>query len=231
MKDNQSLVAIEPLLHLRDKVMQEQALRGVMLKRISTFVLLVLLFLLSGSVSMADEDPYKEFNTWPPPPKMIAGKPYSIAPGTEAGTYIVKWGDQQMNWKPKDYMDPTYKKMGPAYYSLWTQKGMPLPWDVPIDQRQNISGADFVTRSYGTFVFSPWAKNYWDELNIKLYLPNGDLRSTTDMLEAVTDNTLGKGANYFDSSEIDSVSRKYVWEIRKPFGSAGRRWRYDDIDR
>lgn len=172
--------------------------------------------LLVGSVSLADDDPYKQFSTWPPPPKMIAGKPYTITPGEVAGTYNVQWGDQKMVWKPKEYMDPKYKKMGPAYYSLWTQPGMPLPWDVPLDKRPEISGADFVTRCYGTFVFAPYATNYWDELNIKLYTPDGNLRSTTDMMEAVTDNTLGKGAQYLNSSDKETVSRKYVWEFINP---------------
>ena len=49
-----------------------------------------------------------------PSPKMIAGKPYSITPGSEAGTYNVKWGDQSMVWKPNPYMEDKYKQMGPA---------------------------------------------------------------------------------------------------------------------
>src|SRR5262249_41374298 len=35
----------------------------------------------------------------PPLPKTIAGKPYSVSPGKEPGTYIVKWGDSSMIWK------------------------------------------------------------------------------------------------------------------------------------
>lgn len=74
------------------------------------------------------------------PPKAIAGKPYSVTPGTEPGTFNVKWGDQSMVWKPKPYMEEKYRTMGPAYYAQWTQPGLPPPWDLPLDKRSTLSG-------------------------------------------------------------------------------------------
>src|ERR1700723_1665907 len=72
------------------------------------------------------------------PPKMVAGKPYNIAPGTEPGTFNIKWGDQSMVWRPKPYMEEKYRTMGPAYYAQWTQPGLPPPWDLPLDKRSTL---------------------------------------------------------------------------------------------
>ena len=183
-------------------------------RAIAQVFIVTVLMVFSGSGQAAD--PYKQFNAWPSPPKMIAGKPYSITPGPEAGTYLVKWGDQQMIWKPKDYMDPVYKKMGPAYYSLWTQPEMPAPWDVPLAERDKLPGDQWVERCFAEWVYPPFAKNYWDELNIIVYRPDGAVRGTTDMLECSSDNSLGNADQYFDSAEKTDVLRKYVWEFTNP---------------
>ncbi|HTY55726.1 MAG TPA: DUF1329 domain-containing protein [Candidatus Binataceae bacterium] len=151
-----------------------------------------------------------------PSPKMIAGKPYSITPGSEAGTYNVKWGDQSMVWKPKAYMEDKYKAMGPAYYAQWTQPGLPPPWDVPMDQRQNLSGAELMNRCYAENEYAPYAKNYWDSLIVKIYRPDGSVRGETDMIEAYSDMEMKKGLEYIPSSDQGRVQRKYIWTYTDP---------------
>lgn len=186
-----------------------------MKRRFSLITVLTILIMAACGVALA-ADSASEFNNWPPPPATIAGKPYSITKGEDPGTFIVKWGDEHMIWKPKDYMEPKYKEMGPAFYSIWTQKGMPLPFNVPLDQRDKLSGTQFLELCDGTYEYEPYATNYFDQVVIKNYRPDGSLRGSTDMLEMYTDNSLGNGAQYFNSSEKDTVLRKYLWEYINP---------------
>jgi len=150
------------------------------------------------------------------PPKMIAGKPYSITPGSEPGTFNVKWGDQSMVWKPKPYMEEKYKAMGPAYYAQWTQPGLPPPWDLPIEKRSELSGAEVINRCYAENEYAPYAKNYWDSLVIKIYRPDGSVRGQTDMVEAYSDMEMKKGLEYISSSDQGRVLRKYIWTYTDP---------------
>jgi hypothetical protein len=150
------------------------------------------------------------------PPKTIAGKPYSVTPGTEPGTFNVKWGDQSMVWKPKPYMEEKYRTIGPAYYAQWTQPGLPPPWDVPLDKRSTLSGAELMNRCYAENEYAPYAKNYWDNLKIKIYRPDGSVRGETNMIEAYTDMEMKKGSEYISSSDQDKVLRKYVWTYTDP---------------
>ena len=175
--------------------------------------ILALIFVVSSVGMAADES---ELTNWPPPPTMIAGKPYSITPGKDPGTFVVKWGDEQMLWKPKDYMQAKYKQMGPAFYALWTQKGMPLPWNLPVDQRASLTAARYIEMCNGTFEYAPYAKNYWDSVRVLIYRPDGSLRGTTDMLEMYADNSLGTNGEYFSSDEVNTVLRKYMWEYTNP---------------
>ena len=69
-------------------------------------------------------------------------------PGKIPALIVVKWGDQSMTWTPKPWMEDEYRSTGPAYYAQWTQPDMPAPWEVPIDQRSSLSGADLVNRCY-----------------------------------------------------------------------------------
>jgi hypothetical protein len=150
------------------------------------------------------------------PPNMIAGKPYSIRPGAEPGTFNVRWGDQSMVWKPKPYMEDKYKTLGPEYYAQWTQPGLPPPWDIPMDQRASLSGADFVNRCYAENEYAPYAQNYWDSLIIKIYRPDGSLRGETDMIEAYSDMEMKKGYDYISSADQAKVLRKYIWSYTDP---------------
>jgi len=63
-------------------------------------------------------------------PKTIAGKPYSITPGSKPGTYTVKWGDDSMTWEAKPWYEDTLKQQGPAYYAQWAS-GKPYPLGHP----------------------------------------------------------------------------------------------------
>ena len=63
-----------------------------------------------------------------------------------------------MTWTPKPWMEDRYRVTGPAYYAQWTQPGMPAPWDVPIDQRSDLSGDDLVNRCYAENEYAPYAE-------------------------------------------------------------------------
>jgi hypothetical protein len=150
------------------------------------------------------------------PPRMIAGKPYSITSGKAPGTYLVKWGDQSMTWTPKPWMEDRYRVTGPAYYAQWTQPGLPAPWEVPIDQRSSLTGADLVNRCYAENEYAPYAKNYWDSLVIRIYRPDGSVRGETAMVEAYSDMSMKKGYEYISSSDQEKVLRKYIWTYVSP---------------
>ena len=52
--------------------------------------LLILIVTLVAPLSVGAEDV-----------EMILGKPYTITPGDEPGTFVCKWGDETVVWKPK----------------------------------------------------------------------------------------------------------------------------------
>jgi uncharacterized protein DUF1329 len=149
-------------------------------------------------------------------PKFIAGKPYSIAPGRTPGTFVVKWGDQSMTWTPKPWMEDRYRMMGPVYYSQWTQPGLPSPFEIPLDQRPNLSAEDFINRCYGENEYAPYAKNYWDSVVVKVYRPDGSLRGQTDMMETYSDMSMKNGFEYIPPSDQNKILRKYIWDYSAP---------------
>jgi hypothetical protein len=149
-------------------------------------------------------------------PKELAGKPYSIQPGEEPGTYLVKWGSDSMVWKPQPWMEANYAKLGPYYYLQWTRKGMPYRWDVPIEDRAKMPAREFPARTIAYVYYMSGAKNGWDQWDQKIYLPDGSLRSETKFLEFYASPLFGKGMEYFTPSEIADVTRLYMWEAVEP---------------
>ena len=127
---------------------------------ISITVLLISLFSLSG---LSAEE-------------MILGKPYSISPGTEPGTYVCKWGDETVNWKPQPWHNSSYKEIGPNIYDRWTQPGLPYPWEKPVEERVKHDGREVHDRSYTALYFNEFGDNYITEWSIDLISPNGTLR-------------------------------------------------------
>ena len=167
-------------------------------------------------------------------PKELAGKPYSIQPGEEPGTYLVKWGSDSMVWKPQPWMEANYAKLGPYYYLQWTRKGMPYRWDVPIEDRAKMPAREFPARTIAYVYYMSGAKNGWDQWDQKIYLPDGSLRSETKFLEFYASPLFGKGMEYFTPSEIADVTRLYMWEAVEPEelrGQGGITTEYKDENR
>ncbi len=108
--------------------------------------------------------------------EMILGKSYSVNPGTEPGTYVCKWGDETVNWKPQPWHPQDYKDVGPNIYDRWTQPGLPYPWEKPVAERVKQDGAEVHDRSYTALYFNEFGENYITEWSIDLISPNGTHR-------------------------------------------------------
>ena len=153
---------------------------------------------------------------FPPLPKMIAGKPYSVTPGDVAGTFNVKWGDESMVWKPQPWMQAEQIKMGPAYNAQWLAPGLPSPWELPIEQRDKLSGADYWERGWDQNWYNTQidvGQDLWTGL---IYLPNGELRTATKNLEAFAHFSGMRGQKYLPASDRDRIKRFYAWAITAP---------------
>ena len=69
---------------------------------ISKLTISLLLFSVLAPLSLSAEE-------------MILGKSYSVSPGAEPGTFVCKWGDETVNWKPQPWHNVDYKTLGAQY--------------------------------------------------------------------------------------------------------------------
>jgi hypothetical protein len=143
-------------------------------------------------------------------PKMIAGKPYSITPGSKPGTYVVKWGDDSFTWEAKPWYEDTLKKQGPAYYAQWTS-GKPFPFDVPIDQRDKLDPDDIMDRCIAWSYYGPYYQGEADMWNNLVVEPNGSLRETEHFMEIAMAFVGGTNQEYLPASQRGKVSHIYEW--------------------
>ena len=126
----------------------------------STILLLLSFFLLPGPLAA----------------EMILGKEYSVSPGSEPGSYVCKWGDETVNWKPQPWHNVSYKEIGPDIYDRWTQPGLPYPWEISVEERVKQDGSEIHDRSYTALYFNEFGDNYITEWSIDLISPNGTIR-------------------------------------------------------
>ncbi|MEQ8660772.1 MAG: hypothetical protein RLW62_08145, partial [Gammaproteobacteria bacterium] len=109
--------------------------------------------------------------------QMIMGKPYSISPGTEAGSFVCRWGDEEVVWKPQPWHPMAYRELGPHIYDRWTQEGLPYPWEQPLEERVKNDGREVHDRSYTALYFNEFGENYITEWSIDLTSPDGTARN------------------------------------------------------
>jgi hypothetical protein len=160
---------------------------------------LLLLFLVSPSSLLAEE--------------MIMGKSYSVSPGTSPGTFVCKWGDETVNWKPQTWHPEDYKALGPNIYDRWTQPGLPYPWEKPIAERVKHDGNEVHDRSYTALYFNEFGENYITEWSIDLISPNGTVRDKRlfEWMISYRQNQEG-----LTKSQIDKVRAQYMFTFVAP---------------
>ena len=107
----------------------------------------------------------------------IMGKEYTVAAGTEPGTFVCQWGDETVNWKPQPWHPSHYRELGPRVYDLWTQPGLPYPWELPLTERVQQSGREIHDRSYTALYFNEFGDNYITDWSIDLTSPDGTARN------------------------------------------------------
>ncbi len=110
---------------------------------------------------------------------MILGKPYSVTPGDEPGTFVCKWGDEEALWKPKPWHPSDYLDVGPNIYMRWAQEGLPYPWENTLKEREAFDGRELHDRSYTALYFNEFGQNYITDWNIDLSSPDGTERNKT----------------------------------------------------
>ncbi len=131
--------------------------------------LLILIVTLVAPLSVGAEDV-----------EMILGKPYTITLGDEPGTFVCKWGDETVVWKPKPWHQSDYLDVGPEIYNRWTQPGLPYPWEKSLEERlAEFDGAEIHDRSYTALYFNEFGENYITDWNIDLTSPDGTQRNKT----------------------------------------------------
>lgn len=151
----------------------------------------------------------------PPIPPIIAGKPYSVKPGDAPGTWVVKWGDESMVWKAQPWMEDRQRKLGPAFLAQWTTPGLPMPFEVPIEKRDKIPVSELPDRGLTYSYFGPYYDNGWDHSFSIVHLPDGSIRTSSEVLEFFSAFANGMGKQYLSSSD-QNVMRKYLWELVAP---------------
>ena len=116
-------------------------------------------------------------------PTTIAGKAYSITPGA-GGSYTVKWGDDSVTWEPnkKWYHEP-FKKAGPTYYAKWTEKGLPFPFDLSMEERAKLPADELYDRCIAWHYYGSYMKGGADMWNNLVVKPDGSLREKQYFME------------------------------------------------
>lgn len=145
--------------------------------------------------------------------QMIAGKSYSITPGSKPGTFVCQWGDETVNWEPKPWHHPDYRETGPAIYDRWAQPSLPYPWELPLDERVAQSGAEIHDRSYTALYFGEFGENYITRWAIDLISPDGTHRDKElhEWMVAYRRNKQG-----LPPSEAEKVRAKYMFTFIAP---------------
>ncbi len=157
------------------------------MRRLVTAAVVIGAILIIGTWAVASE---------PEVPKMIAGKPYRITTGTKPNTYVVKWGGESMTWERWPGMEDVLKAKGPAYYLQWTQKDMPFPWEVPLDQRDKMPAEDLVDRCIAYNYYGPYHKGgtgIWNNLVVR---PDGSVSETEHFVELWQTYVGGKNKSF-----------------------------------
>lgn len=152
----------------------------------------------------------------PPIPPVIAGKPYTVKAGDTPGTWVVKWGDESMVWKPQPWMEQRQQKLGPAFLAQWATPGLPMPFEVPIDKRDQTPVAQLPDRCLTYSYYGPYYDNGWDASPITVHLPDGSIRTSSLTLEFYSTFTGGYGKQYLANGNESNVMRKYLWELTSP---------------
>ncbi len=145
--------------------------------------------------------------------EMIAGKSYSVRPGSEPGTFVCTWGDETVQWKPQAWHPRDYKEIGPNIYGRWTQPGLPYPWEKTIDERLKHDGREVHDRSYTALYFNEFGENYITEWSIDLTSPDGTQRNKKlfEWMVAYRRNTEGLPA-----SLVGKVRAQYMFTFIAP---------------
>jgi Protein of unknown function (DUF1329) len=151
-------------------------------------------------------------------PKVIAGKPYSVTVGETPGTWIVKWDDESMVWKAQPWMEDRQRKLGPAFLAQWTTPGLPLPYEIPIEKRDQIPARELPDRGLTYSYYAPYYQNGFDVSPLIVRLPDGSIRTSATTLEFYSTFASGNGKEFLTSSQTSDsdVMRKYLWELTSP---------------
>ncbi|MCY4361353.1 MAG: DUF1329 domain-containing protein [Gammaproteobacteria bacterium] len=163
----------------------------------STILLLLSFYLFPGSLAA----------------EMILGKEYSVSPGTEPGTYVCKWGDETVNWKPQPWHNSSYAEIGPNIYDRWTQAGLPYPWEISVEERVKQDGPEIHDRSYTALYFNEFGDNYITEWSIDLISPNGTIRDKR-LFEWMVAYRLNQEG--IPKSLVDKVRAQYMFTFVAP---------------
>jgi hypothetical protein len=149
-------------------------------------------------------------------PTTIAGKPYSTTPGA-GGTYTVKWGDDSMTWDPnKVWYYEAFKKAGPTYYAKWTEKGLPFPFELSMEERAKLPGDELYDRCIAWHYYGSYYKGGADMWNNLVVKPDGSLREKQYFMEHYMAFNGKKNQEYLTPEERDDVSHKYMWIAVEP---------------
>jgi hypothetical protein len=113
-------------------------------------------------------------------------------------------------------MEDRQQKLGPAYIAQWATPGLPLPFEIPIEKRDQLTADQLPDRCLTYSYYGPYYDNGWDIAPIVVHLPNGSIRTSSETLEFYSVFTGGNGKQYLASSNETNVMRKYLWELTAP---------------
>ncbi len=145
--------------------------------------------------------------------QMIAGKKYTIQAGSEPGTFVCRWGDEEVSWKPQPWHPSHLKEEGPALYDRWAQPGLPYPWEESLDDRVKQDGREVHDRSYTALYFNEFGENYITWWSIDVTSPDGTERNKElyEWMISYRQNTEGLPA-----SLVGKVRAQYMFTFISP---------------
>ena len=105
--------------------------------------------------------------------QIIAGKEYWIEKAE--GGYWVHYGDDKTWWEPKPWHQEDLRKAGPAYYGKWTQPNLQYPWELSLQERENLTPQEIDLRKIDILSFG-YALDWKGIFGMDIVDPKGGVR-------------------------------------------------------
>ena len=154
--------------------------------------------------------------------QMIFGKEYRVEKGVKEGKegYWCYWGEDKAWWEFKPWYLDSLKEKGPLCYDLYTQPGLPFPFDGTLKEREKWKGFHWAMRGIMLASGCQMMDDYCDEGRVALISPKGRIRAKK-YFEWNLNYISTRHNGHWPLDKPNELIRKYAYEYREPEDVSG----------